>query len=312
MLEASRQANTVKVYLGAYRRFEKWATGFEELSIFPSNPLAVTINVLSLIQMEKSISVIQQFLYAMAWIHRVGGFPNPTNDFMVHTVLDGAKRMLAKPTIRKLPMTTKIIKKMYKHFKKQEKGLNLLTRRFLAMVLIGFAGFLRCEEVLKIRRCDVAFHLSYVAIFIQQSKTDIYRNGRTILIARSGTSLDPVIHLFKYIGLAGIPDDSQDYIFRRISTDNSTQAQYLRTSQHHISYSTFKDSLKGILEQLGYDSRKYGTHSLRAGGATAAANHGVSDRLFKVHGRWKCEQSKDRYVQDSIHRRLKVTLNLGL
>ena len=89
---------------------------------------------------------------------------------MVHTVLDGAKRMLAKPTIRKLPMTTKIIKKMYKHFKKQEEGLNLLTRRFLAMVLIGFAGFPRCEEVLKIRRCDVAFHLSYVAIFIQQSK----------------------------------------------------------------------------------------------------------------------------------------------
>lgn len=38
---------------------------------------------------------------------------------------------------------------------------------------------------------------------------------------------------------------------------------------------------------LGYDSKCFGTHFLRAGGATAAANNGVSDRLFKRHGRWK-------------------------
>ena len=182
----------------------------------------------------------------------------------------------------------------------------------MAFILVAFAGFLRCEEALKIRRCDIAFHLSYVAIFLQQSKTDIYCNGRTILIARSGTSLDPVIHLFKYITAARIPDDSQDYVFRRIGVNKHKNEQYLRDSQRHISYTTMNDTLKKTLEELGLDSRKYGTHSLRAGGATAAANHGVSDRLFKVHGRWKCEESKDRYVEDSIHRRLKVTLNLGL
>ena len=34
-------------------------------------------------------------------------------------------------------------------------------------------------------------------------------------------------------------------------------------------------------------------HSLRAGGATAAANAGVPDRLFKRHGRWKSESAKE-------------------
>ncbi|KAL5497418.1 hypothetical protein EMCRGX_G013885 [Ephydatia muelleri] len=41
-------------------------------------------------------------------------------------------------------------------------------------------------------------------------------------------------------------------------------------------------------------------HSLRAGGATAAANAGVPDRLFKRHGRWKSESAKDGYVKDSV------------
>ena len=38
-------------------------------------------------------------------------------------------------------------------------------------------------------------------------------------------------------------------------------------------------------------------HSLRAGGATSAANVGIPDRLFKRHGRWASENAKDGYVK---------------
>ena len=55
-----------------------------------------------------------------------------------------------------------------------------------------------------------------------------------------------------------------------------------------------------------------GTHSLRSSGATAAANAGVPDRLFKRHGRWACESAKDGYVQDSLFSRLSVSKALGL
>ena len=53
-------------------------------------------------------------------------------------------------------------------------------------------------------------------------------------------------------------------------------------------------------------------HSLRAGGATAAAGSGVPDRLFKRHGRWRSETAKDGYVKDSVEGRLKVTQDLGI
>jgi len=47
-------------------------------------------------------------------------------------------------------------------------------------------------------------------------------------------------------------------------------------------------------------------HSLRAGGATAAAEAGVPDRIFKRDGQWKSENAKDGYVKDSLEKRLKV------
>ena len=51
---------------------------------------------------------------------------------------------------------------------------------------------------------------------------------------------------------------------------------------------------------------------MRAGGATAAANAKVPDRLFKRHGRWRSESAKDGYVKDNIESRLKVSQSLGL
>ena len=55
-----------------------------------------------------------------------------------------------------------------------------------------------------------------------------------------------------------------------------------------------------------------GTHSLRSGGATAAANAGIPDRLFKRHGRWSTDSAKDDYVKDSLSSRLSVSKALGI
>ena len=53
-------------------------------------------------------------------------------------------------------------------------------------------------------------------------------------------------------------------------------------------------------------------HSLRSGGASATANAGVPDKLFKRHGRWLSETAKDSYIKDKLDDRLSVSKNLGL
>ena len=56
----------------------------------------------------------------------------------------------------------------------------------------------------------------------------------------------------------------------------------------------------------------FGLHSLRSGGASAAANAGIPDRLFKHHGRWRSENAKDGYIKDDLNSRLRVSHSLGL
>ena len=56
----------------------------------------------------------------------------------------------------------------------------------------------------------------------------------------------------------------------------------------------------------------YGLHSFRSGGATSAATYGVPDRLFKRHGRWRSDKSKDGYVKDDLVQRMLASPNLGI
>ena len=65
------------------------------------------------------------------------------------------------------------------------------------------------------------------------------------------------------------------------------------------------------LSDIGLNSSEYGFHSFRADGATAAANSGVPDRLFKLQGRWKTDIAKDGYVLDNVETRLSVLKSLG-
>ena len=68
------------------------------------------------------------------------------------------------------------------------------------------------------------------------------------------------------------------------------------------------DAFKDIVPDIS----AIGTHSLRSGGALAAANAGLPDRLFKRHDRWASESAKDGYVKDSLSSRLSVSKALDI
>ena len=55
---------------------------------------------------------------------------------------------------------------------------------------------------------------------------------------------------------------------------------------------------------------RFGTQSLRIGGATLAAV-GVPDRMFQRHGGWRSAAMRDHYVQDTLDARLGVTRAMG-
>ena len=132
-----------------------------------------------------------------------------------------------------------------------------------------------------IKACDVTFFPSYASIFLESSKTDQFRDGAWIVIARSDLPTCPVIcpvkALEEYISAAQI-DLSEDLpLFRALASPCSKE---MVRSQGISSRELVKDAFKGLT-----DVSKLSLHSLRAGGATSAACAGVPDRLFKRHGR---------------------------
>jgi len=102
-----------------------------------------------------------------------------------------------------------------------------------------------------------------------------------------------------------------EYLFRATTFFKSRNQHYLRKSNKPISYTTARSNVLELIRKIGLNEKLFGLHSLRSGGATAAARNGVPDRLFKNHGRWKSEKVKDGYVKDKLEDILKVTLCLG-
>ena len=129
------------------------------------------------------------------------------------------------------------------------------------------------------------------------------------MVARSGTPTCPVTMLERYFKEAVLIQSSNALIFRGIVKTKT--GEWLRKTGG-ISYSRARELMLHRLTKLGFDAKAFGMHSFRAGGATAAANAGVPDRLFKRHGRWQSEAAKDGYVKDSEQSRLSVSQSLEM
>ena len=146
----------------------------------------------------------------------------------------------------------------------------------------------------------------HLDLFIASSKTDKLRNGDSVLIVRTGNSTCPVGIIQRYINATKEPSLSNNYLLRPINA----KKQALREGK--LSYTRIREVVIGMFKGVVIDVSVFGVHSLRSGGATAAANAGVPDRHLKGHGRWKSETAKDGYVKDTLSSRLQVSHNIGL
>ena len=150
-------------------------------------------------------------------------------------------------------------------------------------------------------------YMAHVEVHITSSKTDQYWQGDSVVVARTGPATCPVALLERYYGIAAITRESRLKLFRGITATNS--GERLR-SQGGLSYTRLRELFLRKLTSLGFDAKQFGLHSLRAGGATAAAQAGIPDRIFKCHGRWRSASAKDGYIKDSMSFLLSVSQSL--
>ena len=141
------------------------------------------------------------------------------------------------------------------------------------------------------------FFPDYLRIFVPKAKNDVYRDENYVYIQRLYKLFCLVSILERYIKLGEIDTTSRDYnLFKQVRFLKSKNAYKL--CGKGLSYSKCREIFKDYLKGLGYDEKKYGLHSLRSGGATAAVtnNPNLSERLLKLHGSWKSDIAKDVYI----------------
>ena len=301
----SRADSMVRKYLGAFKRWKNWATE-REIAPIPAKDHHVALYLQFLADSTKSRSAIEEACNSIAWVHSTAGLSSPTVSPFVKATLEGLQRLLVKPTVKKTPVTSVMLEEMVRD---TGKSRSLSDLRLVTACLLAYAGFLRFNELVSIRPCDIKIQEDKMILYIPQSKTDQLRKGDELIIARTGNPTCPVAMLESYLARTRTQLSDQRFLLRPIC--KTAKAEALRESGS-ISYSCLRELFKKKLRGLGYNPDDFGLHSLRADGATAAANNGVSDRLFKCHRRWRTDKAKDSYVEDSIDRRMEVTKQIGL
>ena len=118
---------------------------------------------------------------------------------------------------------------------------------------------------------------------------------------RGSSSPCPAAVVEKFLKVGSHVKNSR--LFRRIL--HTEKKMELR--KEPMSYSRANELIKRELQKEELDPKLYGVHSLRAGGASAAAALGVPDRLFQRQGEWRSERSKNNYIQESMESLLTVT-----
>jgi hypothetical protein len=143
----------------------------------------------------KSYHVISSAFYAIKWAHRLNDQPDPTDSNIVQNLLEKAKRIRSTPTSKKDVVDTEMLKFLCALY---ENSTAVLELRDFSMILIGYAGFHRLNELSNLLCKDVEFKIDHIALRIQKSKTDIYRSGKEVLIPKGCSVACPYSMLQRY------------------------------------------------------------------------------------------------------------------
>ena len=175
--------------------------------------------------------------------------------------------------------------------------LNRLNKK--AALATAFCGLLRAAEMalqpgetwhpeLNLSRADVKFYYDehgalYVVVMMRPCKNGKYLRGKTvpIVLAGGGTLVDPVSALWELYAGDPVPESVEHvtplFRIRSRGTTGSLTVDQVRVE------------VKTLMSSLGLDPARFGAHSLRIGGATAAAAAGVPPSVIRVMGRWNSD-----------------------
>ena len=287
-LQSSKSLNTVRAYKSDFEDFGLFCVqnSFKNL---PSEPETVSLYLTHLSTKGIKISTIKRRLVSIGVIHKIKGYYLDTKHPVIIENLMGIKRRKGSKQKAKKPLLISELKQLIDVINK-EKEADLKKLRNKALLLVGFSGGFRRNELVSLDFEDVEFVFEGVKITLKRSKTDQFGEGMTKGIPHFGDSLYcPVMNLRRWLNISKI---KKGPIFLKFS-----KGPKLTTSR--ITDQTVALIIKDYLMKAGIDSKNYSGHSLRSGFATSAAEAGAEERSIMAMTGHKSTEMVRRYIKDA-------------
>ena len=287
-LQNSKAINTVRAYKSDFNDFGIFCArnGFKSL---PSNPKIVSLYLTHLSTKEAKMSTLKRRLVSIGVIHKLKGHYLDTKHPSIIENIMGIKRRKGSIQKAKKPILIKSLKLIIDAIDQKNKQ-EIKKFRDRSIILIGFSGGFRRNEIVSLDYDDLDFVPEGLKINIKRSKTDQFGEGFTKALPYFDSSqYCPVISLKNWLNISKITSGP---IFRRFLKGS-------KLSENRLTDQTVAILIKEYLNLAGINSKNYSGHSLRSGFATSAAESGVEERNIMAMTGHKSTEMVRRYIKEA-------------
>ena len=287
-LQSSKATNTVRAYKSDFNDFGLFCAqnGFKSL---PSEPKIVSLYLTYLSTKDAKMSTLKRRLVSIGVIHRLKGLYLDTKHPSIIENILGIKRRKGSIQRGKKPLLINYLKALIDVIDEQ-KNEDIKKLRDRSIILIGFSGGFRRNEIVSLDYDDLDFVEEGLKINIRRSKTDQFGEGSVKALPYFNTSkYCPVISLKNWIEISKIDSGP---LFRRFVKGS-------KLSKNRLTDQTVALLIKEYLKLAGIDSKNYSGHSLRSGFATSAAESGAEERSIMTMTGHKSTEMVRRYIKEA-------------
>ena len=252
----------------------------------------------------KSFASVQQYLNIIRVVHLEMGFANPLKDnFALKSVLAGLKRGKGAGQTFKLPLNPLDLLNIRKHLVLSR----IADSQIWAVILCCFYGLFRVSNVAQIhkmgkadpkviRRQDLTITQQGCIITVFASKTLQFkdRSCQVPIPYLQSHPLCPTSAIISFLSKAG-----------NVSNGSSLFSVQQGQQTINITQTEVRKRLNQLCSKIGLPSERYGTHSLRRGGATWMFLAKVPLQVIKTIGDWKSDCVL-RYITPDINSNMDI------
>jgi len=287
-LKSSKANNTVRAYKSDFKDFGLFCAqnGFKSL---PTEPKIVSLYLTHLSTNQVKMSTLKRRLVSIGVIHKLKGYYLDTKHPIIIENIMGIKRRKGSIQIGKKPILINSLKLII-NIIDEYNNIKIKKFRDRSIILIGFSGGFRRNEIVSLDYDDLDFVAEGLKIKLKRSKTDQFGEGLVKgLPYFDNTQYCPVLSLKNWIEVSNITSGP---VFRRLSKGS-------KISENRLTDQTVALIIKKYLKLAGIDNKNYSGHSLRSGFATSAAESGAEERSIMAMTGHKSPEMVRRYIKES-------------